>query len=241
MTVSLILIALLAFLAGAISAVAGFGIGSIMTPVLGLVIGVKLAVPAASIPHFIGNALRLWTLRRRVDKDVLKTFGLMSAAGALLGALLHAVVATNALRVGFAFFLILFGSLGLARKNIRIKFGRRGAWTGGFASGMLGGLIGNQGGLRAAAMLALGVPKETFVATAVAIALVVDGARMPVYAFSSGRALLPLWPVVLTASVGVMVGTFFGKTIFGKIDEIVFRRIVSGLLVALGIAIIVSR
>src|SRR5258708_10800333 len=85
-----ILIALAAFFAGAVSAVAGFGIGSILTPLLGLTIGVKLAVAGAAIPHFLGNALRLWTLRHRVDKQVLRTFGLMSGAGALAGALLAA-------------------------------------------------------------------------------------------------------------------------------------------------------
>lgn len=229
------------FLAGAISAVAGFGIGSIMTPVLGLIIGVKLAVPAASIPHFAGNVLRLWTLRRRVDREILKTFGLMSAVGALSGALLHAVVATRPLKLAFAVCLVLFGMLGVFSRPIRIRFGRRGAWAGGFGSGLLGGLIGNQGGLRAAAMLALGVPKEVFVATAVAIALVVDGARMPVYAVSSGRALVGVWPLIAVATVGVVAGTFSGRLVFGRIDENRFRRLVSGLLVALGIAILASK
>src|SRR5205809_7510459 len=94
-----ILVGVISFLAGAVSAVAGFGIGSILTPLLGLTIGVKLAVAGAAIPHFIGNALRLWTLRDRVDKQVLKTFGLMSGAGALAGALLHAMVQTSALKI----------------------------------------------------------------------------------------------------------------------------------------------
>src|SRR4249920_1999242 len=101
------LIAIAAFFAGAVSAVAGFGIGSILTPLLGLTIGVKLAVAAAAIPHFIGNAIRLWTLRRQVDKQVLKTFGVMSGAGALAGALLHAVVATSWLKLVFAIVLII--------------------------------------------------------------------------------------------------------------------------------------
>src|SRR4029079_4425237 len=52
-----------AFAAGAISAGAGFRIGNILTPLLGFGIGVRLAVAAASVPHFIGNSVRLWTLR----------------------------------------------------------------------------------------------------------------------------------------------------------------------------------
>ena len=240
--VTIAVVAFFAFLAGAISAVAGFGIGSIMTHVLGLIpsIGVRLAVPAASIPHFVGNAVRLWTLRRKVDVRVLKTFGVMSAAGALTGALLHAVAAITALKIIFAVFLIGFGLLGMVRHSIRIRVGRVGAWIAGFASGLLGGLIGNQGGLRAAAMLALGVPRETFVATAVATALIVDGARMPVYAISSGRGLLAIWPLVVAATVAVIAGTMTGRAMFGRLDEITFRRVVSALLVLLGIAIIAA-
>jgi uncharacterized membrane protein YfcA len=237
---SLVVVALLAFLAGAISAVGGFGIGSIMTPVLGLIIGVKLAVPAAAIPHFAGNAARLWTLRSKIDKPMLKAFGFMSAAGAVAGALLHAVTSTHALKISFAFFLILFGTIGVITGEVRMRLARGAAWVAGFASGLLGGLIGNQGGLRAAAMLALGVPKEAFVATAVATALIVDGARLPIYAVSSGRALLGVWPIVLTATVAVLLGTAFGKALFGRLNEAQFRRAVSALLLVLGVVILVA-
>ncbi|MEK6372525.1 MAG: sulfite exporter TauE/SafE family protein [Acidobacteriota bacterium] len=235
-----VIVGVLAFVAGATSAVAGFGIGSILTPLLALAIGAKLAVAAAAIPHLIGNGVRLWTLRDRIDKNVLKTFGLMSAIGALAGALLHAAVAAPALKIAMAVILIIAGALGVAGAIDRVRMGRRGAWTAGAISGFLGGLIGNQGGIRAAAMLALDVRKEVFVATAVAIALVVDGARMPVYAFSVGRQLLDVWPIVATASGGVLLGTLTGKKLLGWIPEEVFRRMVSGLLVALGVAILIS-
>src|SRR5947208_15662879 len=98
MTSFAILVGVLAFVAGATSAVAGFGIGSILTPLLALAIGAKLAVAAAAIPHFLGNSVRLWTLRHQIDRNVLKTFGLMSAAGAIAGALLHAFTAAPALK-----------------------------------------------------------------------------------------------------------------------------------------------
>lgn len=236
-----VLIAIAAFFAGAVSAVAGFGIGSILTPLLGLSIGVKVAVAAAAIPHFIGNALRLWTLRDRVDRNVLKTFGLMSGAGALAGALLHAAVGTGPLKVVFGIVLIIVGAFGVTGWSDHLRFGRRGAWLAGGVSGLLGGLVGNQGGIRAAAMLALDVRKDVFVATAVAIALVVDGARLPVYAFSTGRELLAVWPLVAAASVAVIFGTFLGKALFGRVPENVFRRLVAALLIALGAAMLVSR
>jgi uncharacterized membrane protein YfcA len=78
MTVALFLVAVLG---GATAAVAGFGIGSLLTPILALSVGTPLAVAAVSIPHAAATALRFWRLRTSVDRGVLLRFGLLSAAG----------------------------------------------------------------------------------------------------------------------------------------------------------------
>src|SRR5215469_16546069 len=83
------LLFLAALVAGGIAALAGFGIGSILTPLLALSVGTKQAVVAVSIPHLIATALRFWKLRHHVNRNVLLHFGAASAAGGLLGALLH--------------------------------------------------------------------------------------------------------------------------------------------------------
>src|SRR5512147_2493822 len=84
-----IVIVIAAIVAGAIAAMSGFGIGSILTPLLALNMGTKLAVAVVSIPHFIGTAVRFAMLREHLDRRVLMTFGIASAIGGLSGALLH--------------------------------------------------------------------------------------------------------------------------------------------------------
>src|SRR5438270_1792409 len=83
-----VLLFLAAILGGAIAALAGFGIGSILTPLLALSVGTKQAVIAVSIPHLVATAIRFWNLRRHIDRQLLKNFGIASAGGGLLGALL---------------------------------------------------------------------------------------------------------------------------------------------------------
>ena len=83
------LVALAAFVAGAIASVAGFGIGSILTPLLATRLGMKTAVAAVSIPHLAATALRFWMLRRNVDRHILLSFGITSAIGGLAGAIAH--------------------------------------------------------------------------------------------------------------------------------------------------------
>jgi uncharacterized protein len=152
--------------------------------------------------------------------------------GGLTGALLHSRVSGRALAFLMAALLIFAGVTGLA--GITLRFGRRTAWLAGALSGMLGGLVGNQGGIRAGAMMGFGVPKEAFIATATAVALFVDGMRVPVYLFTHGAELIAIWPVVVVAMVGVVTGTIAGRAILGRLSEEAFKRVVSALLIALG-------
>lgn len=168
-------------LAGALAAVTGFGIGSLLTPLLALHVDTRLAVAAMSVPHVVATALRFWLLSGGIDRGVFLSFGLTSAAGGLAGALLYGWASMRWLTMlfgGLLLFAAISESIGLAGK---MRFKGHIAWVAGALSGLLDGLVGNQGGLRSAALLGFGLSKQRFVATATAVGLVVDGARMPIY------------------------------------------------------------
>ena len=166
--------------AGGIAAVTGFGIGSLLTPALALQFDTRLAVAAVSIPHVIGTAIRLWLLSGGVDRKVFWSFGLTSAAGGLAGALLQGWATNRWLNLVFGGLLLFAAVSEVSGLASRMRFRGPVAWIAGAVSGVLGGLVGNQGGLRSAALLGFGLSRQSFVATATAIGLVVDGARMPV-------------------------------------------------------------
>ena len=126
---ALALVAGVAVLAGAVASVAGFGIGSLLTPLLALQTGTKLAVAAVSIPHLMGTALRFGMLRRHVDRRVLWGFGLTSAAGGLAGALLHTVAESLALTAVFGGLLVFAGLAGLSGLAERMRFRGWVAWV----------------------------------------------------------------------------------------------------------------
>ena len=230
-----LLLAIAGLIAGGIASVTGFGIGSLLTPVLALQTGTKLAVAAVAIPHFVGTLQRFWMLRHHVDRRVLLRFGIASAVGGLVGALLHIWVSSRSLAVVFGTLLVFAGLSELTHWMQRVRWGHTAAVAAGALSGALGGLVGNQGGIRSAAMLGFDVPKESFVATATAVALFVDGARLPVYLATQWREIATVWPLVLAATIGVVTGTALGTRLLGHIPERAFRRVIAVLLVALGI------
>jgi uncharacterized protein len=231
----LLVMAAVAFLAGAIASVSGFGIGSLLTPVLAVRVEIKLAVAAVSVPHLTATGLRLWIMRKHIDRRLLWNFGLMSAAGGLAGALLHAYANNPALTIVFSGLLILTGVMGMTGLSDRLRFRGWVAWMAGAVSGILGGLVGNQGGIRSAAMLGFDIPRHAFVATATAVGLIVDSARVPVYLITQGREMASLWPVLVTATAGAILGTVVGERILKRVPEPIYRRVVSALVLALGV------
>jgi len=221
-----LLLAAAGIVAGAIAAVSGFGIGSLLTPVLALQVGTKLAVAAVAIPHAIGTALRFLLLRRprRVaSRSELRYFERRRWA--------RRCRSTNSCkqpspRAGVRHALDPGGD---ERADGMDAAGSLGS------DGRLGGLVGNQGGIRSAAMLGYDVPKEAFVATATAIALFVDAARLPVYLYTQGREISLNWPLVLIATVAVVTGTLLGKHLLVRMSQTVFRRLIALLLIGLGV------
>jgi uncharacterized membrane protein YfcA len=232
---------LVGLVAGAISAISGFGIGSLLTPLFALQVGTKTAVAAASVPHLIGNAIRFWGLRHQVDHRVVWRFGLTSAAGGLGGALLNASAPGPALRIVLGALLIFAGFAQLTGQSQRWRFHGSVAWIAGALSGFFGGLVGNQGGIRSAALLGFHLPKERFVATAVAIALFVDAARMPVYVMAQRGEVGAIWLLVLIATIGVIAGTAAGHRLLPHMPEKRFKQAVGVLIVFLGIVVLFRR
>ena len=234
-------VALVAALAGGIASIAGFGIGSLLTPLLASRYDMKAAVGAVAIPHLMATVLRFWRLRTHVDRKVFLGFGLTNAAGALVGALIHTRVNNPALVMVLGGLLVFAGALGLLGYTERIRFGRTAAWIAGAVSGGFGGLVGNQGGIRSAAMLGLGVQGTAFVATATAIGIAVDAVRMPVYFASESAQIFRAWPAIIAGVLGVITGTLEGEKILRRIPPRIFRRVVSAVLVVVGLYLLSAR
>jgi uncharacterized protein len=233
-------VAVAGVIAGVIAAVSGFGIGSLLTPIFAFQLDTRLAIAAVSVPHFVGTAYRFWTMRRSIDRRLLLEFGIASAAGGLAGALIHGALNSRSLTIVFGFLLLFTAAAELTGWIRRVRWGRSFGWVAGAVSGFLGGLVGNQGSVRTAGLLAYDVSPTAFVATATTVALIVDGARMPVYLATQGAEIAVLWPILVVATAAVVIGTAIGIRLLPNLRKETFRRTVAVLLAVLGVAMLVS-
>jgi uncharacterized membrane protein YfcA len=222
-------------LSGATASVVGFGIGSLLTPFLAARFGADVAVAAVMIPHALATAVRCWRLRGSIDREVLSRFGVLSAAGALGGAILYTRLGPSALTGALGGLLLLTSFAQLTGWSRRWQ--PRGALVSifGLVSGFFGGVAGNQGGLRAAALTAFRLPPAAFVATATATGLLVDLARTPVYLWSTGTRLIPLVVPIGIASLGVLIGTVLGERLLLGLSPRRFGQIIGVAIGALGV------
>jgi len=223
-----------------VAAVSGFGIGSLLTPLLILSMPTAHAVALLAIPHAVATGIRMLRLRGELHRATFREFGIASAAGALAGAGLQARLSSPILTVVLAALLVVTGTTELLNRGVPLP--RTPFWRllGGILSGVFGGLVGNQGGIRAAALLGFQLPPRQLVATATASALLVDAARVPIYFLSAGDVIVAATPLVCTVAVGVTIGTFLGVPVLSRIPEPFYRRFLGGLLVFLGLALLAA-
>ena len=236
----LLLVFVAGIVSGATAAIAGFGIGSLMTPLLVTRLGVSLAVAAVSIPHAVATAVRCWRLRRAIEWSVVRSFGVLCAVGGLIGALLYTRIASRVLEITLGVLLLATSVAALSDWTRRWKPHGIIAQTLGFLSGLFGGVAGNQGGLRAAALLTFSLKPAAFVATSTAVGLAIDAARMPIYVWRAGASLVPVLTPISAATAGVLIGTLFGERLLFGLSPERFRRLVGVLIGMLGLWLILK-
>jgi hypothetical protein len=234
-TILLLVLFIAAVLSGATAAISGFGIGSMLTPILATQYGMPLAVAAVSIPHALATGVRCWRLRHAISWPVIRSFGLLSAAGGLAGALVVHRFDSAVLSRLLGILLVATAIAAMTDWMKRLHPTGVTANALGFTSGFFGGIAGNQGGLRSGALLAFGLSPAALVATATATGLAVDAARLPVYLATVGRSLVSLATPIVVAAAGVLIGTFAGERVLLGLSPARFRQIIGGLIGILGI------
>ena len=205
-----ILIVVVAFIAAALTVPAGFGLSTMLTPVVLFVMDPHEAIAVVAIVHGAHNAAKYYSLKIHVDYEAIKHYGIWLVIGAIIGAFLQNMVPQEPLLILIGCFLIILPILTLSENWTGYKIPEANDRIGGFGSGFMGGLSGHQGALRAMFLSRRLTNKMSFAATASVLALCVDLTRIPIYLFFrsdeiAAHSMLTL-ALVTSALLGVKVG-----------------------------------
>ncbi|AFL69666.1 sulfite exporter TauE/SafE family protein [Sulfurospirillum barnesii] len=250
----LFLVGSVALLASLLTFFSGFGLGTLLMPIIALFFPLPLAIAITAIVHFSNNLLKFFLLVKHSDISILLRFGLPAVIFSFLGAwslerlsvwewsfaysILGVACTITPLKfiigVVIALFLILESSATLHLPNAFKKL-----WLGGALSGFFGGLSGHQGAFRSLFLTQNALCKEVFLATGVSIAVVVDLSRLSVYA-KHWESALTQWQMIVVAIVCAFVGTFIGKQYLQKVSIEFIRTVVAWMLGSVAVLLIVG-
>jgi uncharacterized protein len=249
--VELFVVCVAALLASGLTLFSGFGLGTLLMPAVALFFPLDLAIAMTAMVHLANNCFKIGLLGRKADYSVLLKFGLPAIVAAFAGAAVLTYLGevkpiyeyqvfgsdrqVTVLKLIIGVLIVSFVVLELSPAFSKMALDRRWLPLGGIISGFFGGLSGHQGAFRSMFLIKAGLAKETFVATGVVLAVMVDLSRMVIYgADISAHGEAIEWQLVLGASVSAFTGAYVGAKILKKVTLRSVQLVVSALLIVVG-------
>jgi uncharacterized protein len=249
-----ILISLTALIASLLTFFSGFGLGTILLPVLALFFPIDIAIALTGIVHLLNNLFKLILVGKYAVLKVVLKFGLPAMIAAYAGAELlitlteiepitsysfgESVFYITPVKLIIAILMITFSIVELLPKFKKLQFKENKLFIGGLLSGFFGGLSGHQGALRSAFLIKLGLSKESFIATGVVIACLIDFTRLSVY-FNKfiGSGVTDNINLLIIATISAFIGAYFGNMLLKKVTLNFIQTFVAVmiLLIAIGL------
>jgi len=261
---SLLTIAISAFITSAVTLYSGFGLGTLLMPVFALFFPVEVAVAATAIVHGANNVFKISLVGRHADWSLVAGFGIPAIIAAFAGAwaldyvshfreifswsLASRTAVVTPVKLVMGLLMLLFALFELLPGLRDLRFDRKYLLPGGLLSGFFGGFSGHQGALRSAFLVKVGISTETFVGTNAVIGFLVDLARISVYAaaflIAGKENPIPAgqWPLVLAAVTAAFAGVAAGRRYLHKVTmkkvQLLAGTLLLGIAFALGSGLI---
>lgn len=248
------IISLSACIAALLTFFSGFGLGTVLAPIMMMFFPVHIAIALTGIVHLFNNLFKLILVGKYADLGVLIRFGIPAIICALLGSFLLLSLSeiqplfsyqlfeqhldVYPVKLIIAILLIFFALIDFIPIMKNLQFDVNKLIIGGALSGFFGGLSGVQGALRSAFLIKVGLSKESFIATAAIVSTGVDITRLSVYASTISKVgiIEHVW-ILLSAIVAGIIGSLIGNTLLKKVTMHTVQIFTAILLVLISIAL----
>lgn len=227
------------FLGGLTTGIAGFALGLVVSGIwLHIITPIQTAILIAGY-GLLTQGYGIWKLRHAFDWRKVSPFVIGGAIGVPAGALLVSSIDPAYIRTGIGVLLVLYSIYGLARPVFKaVRSGVPSDLGIGFLNGLLGGLTGLAGLVIAVWCQLKGWPKDAQRAVFQPVLFIV--LAMSAVSLAIGGALTAETVKLYLLGLPVLlIGTWSGFKLYGKLDDATFRKIILALLLVSGLALIV--
>ena len=231
----LIGIGILVFVAALVGTVTGFGIGTVMVPVMAAFYSLPQTLLFVGVIHLFGSLWKVLLFREGVSWKIIIAFGITAVAASFLGASITIKAPEALLKSILGLFLIAYAVSVFVKSNFALPKNSGTLAVGRAVSGFTSGIFGIGGEIRAMVLSAFNLPKAVFLATSGVLGLFVDASRLATY-LGGGIRLEPffLWGLLIFVPVS-FVGAKIAQKIVQKIPQDKFRKVVAAFLLAVGL------
>ncbi len=237
---TIILITLLSCIANIIGTVSGFGLSTIMTPILLLFLPFTQTLLLVCILHWFHDIWKVILFHRAIDWHLFLYFGFPTIGAGFLGALLVTPEQSALLSSLLGLFLIGLVIFLLYKPHLSVESTRENNVMGGLLSGFLAGVFGIRGAIHVVFLSIFDVKKERLIGTTGIISLMLDSVRWITY-WARGIEIdtYLYWALILFIPASFL-GALIGQYILDKIPQKYFRITVMLILLFLGIRLLFS-
>ena len=228
----------IAFLAGFIQGITGFGSALVSIPLATFFVPLPFALAVFAIVDFVnGVRLGLENPRNAVLAELVRMVPLM-IVGVVLGVTLLVNLPRNASLVALGVFVLGYALYSLARRGVHATVSRRWAYFAGLCGGLSGTLFGAGGPPYAIYLSHRPLSKEQFRATLTMNTIFSIGAR--VIAFAATGLLMQdgVWITAATAIPAGLFAIYLASKVFRVISREMVMRAVAILLLASGATLV---
>ncbi len=232
------------FAASLLQGATGIGFGVIAGPILLFVLNSTLAIQVSITQSLVIALVLAPSVFRYIDRSVLKLLVYGTCAGIPLGILVFIGVDINTLKLlaGISVAFMALTTAGVFERLIdRSGHGfHRGTALGmGAVSGAMSSSLGMPGPVPAAWMITTGFPKAAVRATLLMLFIPSYTAELIFQAFTPGISYDGLnWSLQLLPAT--LLGVFSGKLLETRIDEDMFKRIITAVLVGTSLILFID-
>ena len=234
----IVYISLLTFLASVIGTLAGFGISTVMIPVLLIILPLPQTLLLVGIIHWFNDIWKMLLFREGIRWRLFLAFGLPGIFSSFIGSSLSLRIPREILSRALGIFLIAYVLFIIFNRAFKLSEKLSVAVSGGALTGFFAGIFGIGGEINAVALSAFNLEKAVYIATAGAISFVIDSTRIATYikgGIGLESSILSGFLIFIPAS---LIGAMIGKRGVEKIPQEKFRNVVAVFIFLLGLKLV---